>query len=158
MQEIDYKALGFMCGIEIHQQLDTKKLFCGCPSTIRDDAPHLMTERRMRAVEGEMGNVDPAALHEFLRGRSLIYESYDDTTCLVELDEEPPHPVNEDALRICLEVAMLLNAEPVSEMHVMRKTVIDGSNTSGFQRTMLVAQDGKIETSRGMIDIPSICL
>ncbi|MBD3389055.1 MAG: Glu-tRNA(Gln) amidotransferase subunit GatE [Candidatus Altiarchaeales archaeon] len=156
--DLDYAKLGFKCGIEIHQQLDTHKLFCSCPSLIRDDQPDLVVERRMRAVAGELGDVDPAALHEFLRGRTLLYEAYHDSTCLVELDEEPPHPLNQDALRTVLEVALLLKAEPVEEMHVMRKTVIDGSNTSGFQRTMLVAEDGTLETSKGHVGIPTICL
>ena len=158
MKDLDYEALGFMCGIEIHQQLDTRKLFCRCPSMIRDDEPHRTTKRRMRAVEGEMGNIDPAALHEFLRGRTLAYEGYDDTTCLVELDEEPPHPLNEKALKTSIEAALLFRAVPVSEIHVMRKTVIDGSNTSGFQRTILVAQDGKVDTCRGNVSIQTICL
>jgi len=158
MSSIDYPSLGFKCGIEIHQQLDTAKLFCGCPSLIRDDAPHKSVFRRMRAVAGEMGEFDPAALHEFLRGRTLVYEAYDDTTCLVELDEEPPHELNRKALETTLEVALLLGARPAKEVHVMRKTVIDGSNTSGFQRTMLIAEDGTLETSRGPIAIPTFCL
>ena len=112
----------------------------------------------MRAVAGEMGAVDKAALHEFLKNRRLIYEAYSDTTCLVELDEEPPHPLNQEALDIALETAILLKAKPVDELQVMRKTVIDGSNTTGFQRTILVAMDGRIETSEGSIGIPTICL
>jgi glutamyl-tRNA(Gln) amidotransferase subunit E len=156
--EPDYNKLGFKCGIEIHQQLETHKLFCSCPSVIRDEQPDLQVERRMRAVAGELGDVDPAALHEFLRNRTLIYEAYADTNCLIELDEEPPHPLNREALRTVLEVALLLKARPVDEIHVMRKTVIDGSNTSGFQRTMLVAEDGVLETSLGPVGIPTICL
>ncbi|MFH1055606.1 MAG: Glu-tRNA(Gln) amidotransferase subunit GatE [Candidatus Altiarchaeota archaeon] len=155
---MDYQKLGFKCGIEIHQQLDTHKLFCSCPSITRDEKPDIQVERRMRAVAGELGNVDPAALHEFLRDRTLVYEAYFDTNCLVELDEEPPHNINGEALRTVLEVALLLKARPVDEVHVMRKTVIDGSNTSGFQRTMLVAEDGVVETSEGPVRIPTICL
>ncbi|MFH1721896.1 MAG: Glu-tRNA(Gln) amidotransferase subunit GatE [Candidatus Altiarchaeota archaeon] len=156
--DIDYKKLGFKCGIEIHQQLNTHKLFCSCPSLIRDDPPDIRVVRRMRAVAGELGNVDPAALHEFLRDRTLLYEAYSDSTCLVELDEEPPHPLNKEALMVVLEVSALLHARVVDEVHVMRKTVIDGSNTSGFQRTMLVAQGGWIETSKGKVGIDTICL
>ena len=156
--ELDYSKLGFKCWIEIHQQLDTSKLFCPCPSTIREDDPHLTVERRMRPVAGELGDVDPAALHEFLLGRSLVYEAYKDTTCLVELDEEPPHPINTEAVEIALTVALLLSAKPVHEAWVMRKTVIDGSNTSGFQRTMLLATDGVLETSEGDVRIPTVCL
>jgi len=155
---IDYKKLGLKCGIEIHQQLDTKKLFCSCPSEIRDDEPDLIIKRKMRAVAGEVGDIDPAALHEFLRDKEIIYQAYSDTNCLVELDEEPPHPLNEEALDIVLEVSLLLNARPVDELQVMRKTVIDGSNTSGFQRTILVAMDGFIDTNSGRVGIPTICL
>ena len=156
--DFDYKALGFRCGIEIHQQIDTHKLFCECPSVSKDEAPDMCVQRKMRAVAGEMGNVDPAALHEFLRDRTLIYEAYNDINCPVELDEEPPHPLNKEALDICLEIALLFCAKPVDEVHVMRKTVIDGSNTSGFQRTMMVAQDGLIKTEKGNVRVPSVCL
>ncbi|HDH41018.1 MAG TPA: Glu-tRNA(Gln) amidotransferase subunit GatE [Candidatus Altiarchaeales archaeon] len=158
MTNLDYKSLGFKCGIEIHQQLDTHKLFCSCPSEIREDEPDIIVKRKMRAVAGEIGDVDPAALHEFLRGREFVYQAYSDTNCLVELDEEPPHPLNEEALDIALEISLLLNARPVDELQVMRKTVIDGSNTSGFQRTVLIAMDGYLDTEMGRIGIPTICL
>jgi len=155
---MDYKKLGFKAGIEIHQQLDTHKLFCGCPSVIAEDEPDFRVERRMRAVAGEIGEVDPAALHEFYRNRRFVYEAYADLNCLVELDEEPPHLLNQEALEIVCEISLLLNGSLVDEMQVMRKTVIDGSNTSGFQRTMLVAVDGFLKTSEGRVDIPLICL
>lgn len=155
---LDYSKLGLKCGIEIHQQLETHKLFCECPSQIREDEPHKTILRKIKAVAGELGDVDPAALHELLRDREFIYEFYQDTNCLVELDDEPPHPLNKEALAITLEVALLLNARPVSEIQVMRKTVIDGSNTSGFQRTMLVATNGYIEANGKKIGIPTICL
>ncbi|ODS39081.1 MAG: glutamyl-tRNA(Gln) amidotransferase subunit E [Candidatus Altiarchaeales archaeon WOR_SM1_86-2] len=155
---LNYQKLGFKAGIEIHQQLDTHKLFCGCPSELREDEPDIIVKRRMRAVAGELGDVDPAALHEFLKDREIIYEAYSDTNCPVELDEEPPHLLNQQALEIALEVSLLLNAKIVDEVQVMRKTVIDGSNTSGFQRTALVAMDGYIETSEGRVGIPTICL
>jgi len=154
----DYRKLGLKCGIEIHQQLDTKKLFCSCHSKIRDISPDVIVRRKLRAVAGEVGDIDPAALHEFLRNKEIIYQAYSDTNCLVELDEEPPHPLNQEALDIALEVSLLLNAQPVDELQVMRKTVIDGSNTSGFQRTILVAMDGYIETNSGKVGIPTICL
>jgi glutamyl-tRNA(Gln) amidotransferase subunit E len=154
----DYSKLGLRCGIEIHQQLDTHKLFCECPSRIRDDEPHGAVRRKIRAVAGEMGDVDPAALHELLKDREFAYEYYIDSTCLVELDEEPPHELNDEALDIVLEAALLLNAKPVDEIQIMRKTVIDGSNTSGFQRTVLVATDGHIEVGGKRVSIPTICL
>jgi len=155
---LDYSKLGLKCGIEIHQQLDTHKLFCGCPSTIRDEPPDFTIKRKLRAVAGELGNVDPAALYELLRDQEFIYEVYSDTNCLVESDSEPPGPLNRDALKIVLESAMLLNARPVDEVQVMRKTVIDGSNTSGFQRTALIAMDGSVDVDGKKIGVPTICL
>lgn len=158
MTEVDYGKIGLRCGIEIHQQLDTHKLFCSCPSIIREDTPDFSIRRKLRVVAGELGDVDPAALHEFLKDKEFIYEGYLDTNCLVELDEEPPHELNRDALRACIQISLLLKARIVDEINVMRKTVIDGSNTSGFQRTMLVGLDGVIETTEGPVKIPTICL
>ncbi|MFO8016749.1 MAG: Glu-tRNA(Gln) amidotransferase subunit GatE [Candidatus Woesearchaeota archaeon] len=154
----DYKELGFRAGLEIHQQLEGKKLFCSCPTAIRKDKPDFTVERRLRASAGETGEVDIAAAHEQQKGKEFNYQGYKDTTCLVELDEEPPHPVNEDALKTALQVAKLLNARIVDRIQFMRKTVIDGSNTSGFQRTALIARDGHIEVNGNKITIPTICL
>jgi glutamyl-tRNA(Gln) amidotransferase subunit E len=145
-------------GFEIHQQLDTHKLFCNCPSTLREDPPDIIFKRRLRPTQSELGEIDRAALEEFLKGRGFIYEAYSDTTCLVEADEEPPHLPNEEAIDIALEVALLLHALPVEEVHFMRKIVIDGSNTSGFQRTAIIAQNGYLETESGKVGIPTICL
>ncbi len=156
--DLDYKKLGMKSGLEIHQQLDTKKLFCNCPSVIRDDTAHFTVNRRLRAIAGETGEIDVAAKHEFEKGKEFIYEGYYDTTCLVELDEEPPHDINKDALNTAYEVATMLNAKIVDEIQVMRKTVVDGSNTAGFQRTALIATDGFIKTDKGKIGIPTICL
>ena len=158
MTDLDYSKLGLKCGVEIHQQLDTKKLFCSCPCEIREDAPDVVICRRLRAVAGEMGGIDPAALHEFLRGHEFVYEGYTSSNCLVELDDEPPHPLNHEALSVALEVSLLLNANPVDELQVMRKTVIDGSNTSGFQRTVLVAMDGFVDAPEGRVGILTVCL
>ncbi len=155
---IDYKSLGLKAGLEIHQQLDTNKLFCNCTSFLRDDAPDKTVKRKLTAVAGETGEIDIAALHERKKSLNFNYEIYNDTTCLVELDEEPPHSINIEALKIGLEVALLLNAKPVTEIQVMRKTVIDGSNTSGFQRTALIARNGFIQTKGGKVEIPAICL
>jgi len=154
----DYAKLGLKCGIEIHQQLGTAKLFCSCPSRVRDEEPDGTVTRRLGAVAGELGDIDPAALHELLKDREFTYEFYEDSTCLVELDDEPPHPLNKEALAAVLEASLLMKARPVDEIQVMRKTVIDGSNTSGFQRTMLVALDGHIEVGGKRINIPTICL
>ncbi len=155
---MDYNKIGLKVGIEIHQQLDTHKLFCKCPSIVRDDKPDFIVTRRLRAVAGETGEIDRAAGFEQARAKEYIYEGYYDTTCLVELDEEPPGPLNEEALLCVLQVSKMLDAKPVDEVQVMRKTVIDGSNTTGFQRTALVARNGLLKTSGGDVRIPTICL
>lgn len=151
--DIDYRALGLVAGIEIHQQLDTgEKLFCRCPTVIRDAGEHTGTiTRYLRATESELGEIDRAAAEEMMQNRLFSYLCYD-TTCLVENDEEPPGPLNPDALNTALTIAKMVGMTYISQIHTMRKLVIDGSNTSGFQRTAMVASDGilpdggKIET------------
>ncbi|MHC1631381.1 MAG: Glu-tRNA(Gln) amidotransferase subunit GatE [Methanotrichaceae archaeon] len=156
---LDYDSLGLMCGIEIHQQLDTtSKLFCGSPTILRDvEDSNFEFFRYLRPTRSELGEIDKAALEEVLISRKFIYKSYD-TTSLVEADEEPPSELNREALEIVLVIARLLNMQIVDEIHTMRKLVIDGSNTSGFQRTAYVASDGYMETSCGKVCMESICL
>jgi len=157
MQVIDYKKIGLKCGIEIHQQLEGEKLFCSSPTQIRDDASDYAISRQLRAVVGETGIVDIAASAEMAKNRVFLYQGYMNTIGLVELDEEPPHPMNANALYTTLQITKLLNAKPVDEVQVMRKTVVDGSNTSGFQRTALVARNGYLLTNQGKkIHIPTI--
>jgi len=153
-----YSNFGLKAGIEIHQQLDTSKLFCSCQSLLRTEEPDIIVRRKLRAVKGEIGEIDVAATFEVAREREFIYEAYFDSTCFVELDEEPPHMINEEALGIALQICLLLNAKPFEITQVMRKTVVDGSNPSGFQRTLLLARDGWIETEDGKIEIASISL
>ncbi|HLC95824.1 MAG TPA: Glu-tRNA(Gln) amidotransferase subunit GatE [Candidatus Nanoarchaeia archaeon] len=155
---VEYQKLGFRCGIEIHQQLDGKKLFCDCPAINSTKEPNIKVMRRLRAVAGETGIVDVAAQHEMQKSKQFIYLSDSADTCLVEYDEEPPKQLNQQALETTLTVAKLLNARIVDEIQFMRKTVVDGSNTSGFQRTALVATNGCIETSQGKVMIPTLCL
>lgn len=156
--ELNYQELGFKCGLEIHQQLEGKKLFCSCPTLNSDKEADTKIERRLRAVAGETGETDIAARHEMAKNRKMIYEGSSEDVCLVELDEEPPHELNKESLQTALTVAFLLNAKIVDEIQVMRKTVVDGSNVSGFQRTALIAMDGFIESAEGKISIPTICL
>lgn len=149
----------FKVGIEVHQQLNTGKLFCNCPSEISDREASLVVRRKLRATESEMGEIDPAALLESLRDREFFYEADKETSCLVELDEEPPGEMNREALEVAIQVSLMLGLEPVDEIHVMRKIVIDGSNTTGFQRTAIVSMgEGIIETSKGEVRVKSVCL
>jgi len=154
----DYSKLGFKAGLEIHQQLDTGKLFCHCPGYLRSDEPHFVVKRKLHAVAGESGEVDIAAAHEAALNKEFYYQGYRDSTCLVETDECPPYPISESALDETLKIALLLNCEIYPVSQIMRKTVIDGSNTSGFQRTVLVGHDGWIETSFGKVKIDTLCL
>jgi glutamyl-tRNA(Gln) amidotransferase subunit E len=142
-----YQDLGFKAGIEIHQQLDTSKLFCSCSSLLLDDVGASLL-RRLSPTQSEMGELDAAALAEASRSLVFAYET-NGSSCLMEADEEPPHPVNGEALEIGLLVAHLLHARAVDELHYMRKIVIDGSNTTGFQRTALYARDGHLELADG---------
>jgi glutamyl-tRNA(Gln) amidotransferase subunit E len=154
-----YSKLGLMVGLELHQQLDTqRKLFCHCPPVVRDDEPDGTFIRRLRPTQSEMGEIDPAALFEFQKKKRFCYEYYNDTTCLVETDEEPPHNLSEDSIDICLTMAEFLHSNPVNEIHPMRKIVIDGSNTTGFQRTTIVANGGEATISNKKIGIQTICL
>lgn len=153
---MDYRALGLKVGLEIHQELETSKLFCSCPSRLEEGT--VSVERYLRPVQSELGEVDRAAMMEALKDRSFVYRASPNVVCLVELDEEPPHPLNMEALEVALSVALALGASPVDEVHVMRKIVIDGSNTTGFQRTALIATDGRVELGDLKFTIRTICL
>ena len=155
---MNYKELGFKCGIEIHQQLEGEKLFCGCPTLIKKGVPDFKFRRRLRASAGESGGVDRAALFELQKSKEFEYQVFNDCCCLVELDEEPPRRVNREALVSALVVANLLNMRVVDKVQFMRKTVIDGSNVSGFQRTALVGVDGFIMVNNKKIRVDTLCL
>ena len=155
----DYEALGLVAGLEIHQQLDTEtKLFCASPTDRREpaDAERTIT-RFLHPTKSELGELDDAALEESRVDREFEYLAYD-TTCLVEEDDEPPTEVDGEALDVAMQIASLLDMEIVDQLHVMRKLVIDGSNTSGFQRSMLLGQAGEIETSEGPVSIVDLLL
>jgi glutamyl-tRNA(Gln) amidotransferase subunit E len=143
-------------GLEVHQQLATGKLFCDCPAELSETVTRTVT-RRLRATGGENHAIDAAAAFQASRNLTFEYEATP-TSCLVELDEEPPHPLDPEALDVALTMALLLDARPLDEVEVMRKIVVDGSNTSGFQRTALVAVDGRLEVDGRTYSIPTICL
>lgn len=144
---MDSNTIGFKAGLEIHQQLTTHKLFCHCESKLTEETAYSF-ERVLRPTQSELGDVDQAAFEEAERKRRFLYSASGTSTCLVEADEEPPHNANEEAIDICLTMALLLNATPVDEIQFMRKIVIDGSNTTGFQRTALVAMGGHLQNVR----------
>lgn len=145
---MDYKKLGLTVGIEIHQELDTEhKLFCSCPPKINKDEPDFIFTRKLRPAQSELGEIDPAALFEFLKGKKIIYQANYDSSCLVEMDEEPPGPMDSEALDIGLQFSLLTKGAPVDEVQIMRKTVVDGSNTGGFQRTSVISLGGELEAT-----------
>lgn len=145
-------------GLEIHQRLDTKKLFCNCSSELAEGESLLVFHRRLHPVVSELGEIDEASRAEFAKGRLFEYQTFEANNCLVEMDEEPPHELRKETIFATLEIAQHLNAEPVDEVHVMRKIVIDGSNTAGFQRTGIVAMNGRLDSSKGKIGIPLIAI
>lgn len=152
--EFDYDEIGLKVGLEIHQQLNTMaKLFCSCKPALFKEEPEITFLRRLRPTQSELGQVDPAAYFEFQKGVRIFYEANRETSCLVEMDEEPPHAMNMEAVETALTVALMMNAKPVGEIHVMRKTVIDGSNTTGFQRTCAIALDGEIKVGTKTVPI-----
>ena len=156
---IDYKKIELKCGLEIHQQLDTKhKLFCNCSTEMKEKSPLMLIERKQHPVQSELGEVDIAAQYEYLRDRTFCYQVFKNEDCLIECDEEPIKPVNQEALEIALQIALLLNCRVPDEIHVMRKTVIDGSNTSAFQRTMVVGLNGFLEYKGKKIEIKQVSL
>lgn len=144
MQKLDFEKLGLKCGLEVHQQLDTGKLFIRTPSILTDEIDFTV-ERKLRPVASELGEYDKTAIDAFKRNETFYYSGKKENISLIELDEEPPQPMDEEALKTVLEVALLCNSKPVSKLITMRKTVIDGSNTSAFQRTSLVSLGGSFE-------------
>ena len=158
-EKTNYKKLKMKAGLEIHQQLGTRrKLFCGCSTAMAEREPVMEIQRKLHPVASELGEVDVAVQFEYLRDRVFNYQVFHGETCLVETDDEPPHELNQEALRIALQIALLLNCEIPNEIHVMRKTVIDGSNTSGFQRTAIVGLNGYLKYKGKGVEITHVAL
>ncbi len=145
-------------GFEIHQQLATRsKLFCNCSCEEAQKYGQSFV-RKLRPTQSELGAYDPAAIFEFSKMRTVEYHTAFGSSCLVEADVEPPHDVSPEALETALIFSLALHSKVMDEIHVMRKLVIDGSNTTGFQRTMLVASGGHLEVAGKKVGVQSICL
>ncbi len=158
--KIDYKKIGLSCGLEIHQQLDTRKLFCKCESTIINDKqkPDKIIKRKLFARTSETGEKDVSADVEQKKNKTFVYSFYNKCNCLIETDSQPPFNLNKEALDIATTVSLLTNCCFVDVGHVMRKQVIDGSNVSGFQRTLMVSTDGYLTYDFGKVRVNKILL
>ena len=155
---IDPASLNLKVGFEIHQQLSTEsKLFCNCRCEEAKEYDSSFV-RKLRPTQSELGAYDPAAMFEFSKMHIVKYQAARGSSCLVEADEEPPRDVSREALEIALIFSLALHSKVMDEIHVMRKIVIDGSNTSGFQRTMLVASGGNLDIAGKRVGVQSICL
>jgi len=154
----DAKEVRLRVGLEVHQQLASHtKLFCSCPIVKTDEFPYSFS-RRLRPAQSELGRVDSAVSFEFETGKQSVYRWNPESSCLVDADEEPPHELNSDARETALVVATMLHAALVDEIHIMRKLVIDGSNTSGFQRTAVVALGGSMEAGGVRVGVQTVTL
>jgi glutamyl-tRNA(Gln) amidotransferase subunit E len=158
VSELQPDKIGLKVGLEIHQQLATnKKLFCGCKPIESEEFP-VRFARKLRLVKSELGKYDPAAMFESTKSKMIYYNANPQSSCLVEYDDEPPHSLDSDAKLTALIIASALHSHIFDESYVMRKIVIDGSNTSGFQRTMLVSQGGYLDVDGKKIGVQTVCL
>jgi glutamyl-tRNA(Gln) amidotransferase subunit E len=143
--DLDYAALGFRCGLEVHHQILTQhKLFCHCPAGHYSEQVDAEVLRHMRPTLSELGEYDPCALMEFKTKKEIVYLLHKESVCTYEMDDTPPFPINQDAVDIALEIAMLFDCQIVGEAHIARKQYLDGSIPTGFQRTTLVGVSGSI--------------
>ncbi|MCL4381153.1 Glu-tRNA(Gln) amidotransferase subunit GatE [Candidatus Marsarchaeota archaeon] len=153
------KEIGFLCGLEIHQRLDTeRKLFCSCSSKVEEDRGIGSVFRFQRAVSGERGLTDVSAEFEETKNRKFVYALESAHSCLVDIDEEPPHELDAGALRSALALARSLGMKIFNELQIMRKVIVDGSNPGAFQRTIMVGDSGMLDMGSFKINIPSMFL
>ena len=146
--QTDYDRIGFMSGLEVHQQLKTReKLFCHCPAAHyqKDDEYDAEVIRHMRPTLSELGEYDGTALMEFKTRKEIVYRIKNETTCTYEVDDTPPFPLNREALEIAIEISLLKKLNLVGEVHITRKQYLDGSIPTGFQRTAIIGVEGEIE-------------
>jgi len=154
-----FRELGFKCGLEVHQQLDTaKKLFCRCPVGLVDHPPDGTIIRHMRPTLSELGEYDGTALMEFKTKKEVVYELFRDCVCTYEMDDTPPFPINQEALDIAIQIALMFNCQVVDELHITRKQYLDGSIPTGFQRTAIVGVEGWIPYKGRKIRIHQLAL
>lgn len=159
LNDLNYKLVGLKCGLEIHQQLNCGKLFSSVDCNIvPNDTLDKKISRKLRFSLSETGEVDSAALNEFKKQKELEYWYNNDVASLVDLDEEPPKGPNKRALNTALKVGLMLNLSFFDKIQFMRKLIIDGSVTSGFQRTAMLGSFGYLDTPFGKVEIQGVNL
>jgi len=156
-----YADLGFMCGLEIHQQLLTdRKLFCRCPAGLYNDKADYDAEvvRHMRPTLSELGEYDGTALMEFRTKKNIVYHLKNATACTYEVDDTPPFRIDQQALDIAIRIALMLKTNIVGELHITRKQYLDGSIPTGFQRTGIIGIEGEIPLTNKKVRIIQLSL
>ena len=146
------------CGFEWHVQIDSGKLFCRCKSEIKENKGYEEIKRLIRPSFGEEGRIDVSAEFEGMKTRKITYKLFEDTDCLVDIDEEPPHEIDESALSTGVNLSCALNSYLLKNLVFMRKTIVDGSNTTGFQRTAILAVNGEFPFMDKKIKIDTISI
>ncbi len=157
----DYDRIGFMSGLEVHQQLKTKeKLFCHCPAGKYQKPDEYDAEiiRHMRPTLSELGEYDGTALMEFKTRKEIIYRIKNETACTYEVDDTPPFLLNREALAIALEISLLSKLKIVGEVHITRKQYLDGSIPTGFQRTAIIGVEGEIPLKKKKLRLIQLSL
>ncbi len=159
--QADYDRIGFMSGLEVHQQLATdKKLFCNCPAGKFHESDDYDAEviRHMRPTLSELGEYDGTALMEFKTRKNITYRVKHQTTCTYEVDDTPPFPLNRQALDIAIRISLLSKLNIVGEVHITRKQYLDGSIPTGFQRTAIIGVEGEIPLRNKKIKLIQLSL
>ncbi len=157
----DYERVGFKAGLEVHQQLKTKKkLFCNCPAGLYNNKKEYDAEiiRHMRPTLSELGEYDGTALMEFKTKKKIVYRIKNETACTYDIDDTPPFPLNREALDIALEISLLCKLNIVGEVHIIRKQYLDGSIPTGFQRTAIIGIEGEIQLSNKKVRLIQLSL
>ena len=159
--QADYDRIGFMSGLEVHQQLKTKeKLFCHCPAGIFQKSDEYDAEliRHMRPTLSELGEYDGTALMEFRTRKNIIYRIKNETACTYDVDDTPPFPLNREALSQAIEISLLSKLKVVGEVHITRKQYLDGSIPTGFQRTAIIGIEGEIQLKNKKVRLIQLSL
>lgn len=155
----DYAGIGLKVGLEVHQQLLTRrKLFCRCPAGKYTSAFDAEILRHMRPTLSELGEYDGTALMEKKTRKNIYYRINHATVCTYEFDDTPPFFIDDEALDIAIEMCLLLRLNVVSEFHIARKQYLDGSIPTGFQRTGIVGVTGWIPFKERRIGIRQLSI